>query len=83
MDFIFNIFIHRIRLSLWKRLQKLRFGVISSLLQCSLKNDPLYPVLHHSHYQAVDRRLEHIINTVTLCIDKLSANQVLLNDGYS
>ncbi|KAG8190246.1 hypothetical protein JTE90_001330 [Oedothorax gibbosus] len=53
---------------------------LSSLMRCSLYKDPLNPVLLDSHLEALDRRLEIVLNVLHDCIKKNSVDSVFFYD---
>ncbi|GFU00983.1 hypothetical protein NPIL_597541 [Nephila pilipes] len=60
------------------RLVELQHGnkKLSTLMQCSLYKDPLNPVLLDSHLEALDRRLEIVLQTIKKCIKIHSKSNV-------
>ncbi len=70
------------RYSTFKRLKYLFKNNFAKLLDDSLKSDPLYPILTVGHLVAVDRRLEIVLNELSLCVDKHTVNNVIVDDGY-
>lgn len=71
-----------IRYSTFVRLKHLYKNSISTLLDESLKKDPLYPILTPSHLKAVDRRLKIVLNELNRCISKFKPTEVIVDDGY-
>ena len=71
-----------IRYSTYLRLKYLYKIGFSNLLDESLKNDPLYPILTKSHLKAIDRRLITIMNELNVCINTFKPYEVLVDDGY-
>ena len=71
-----------IRYSTFSRLKYLYNRKFSKLLDESLKNDPLYPILTENHLKAVDRRLLIILNELHKCVDTHFYSQVVIDDGY-
>ena len=47
----------------------------------SLRQDPLYPLLHEGHLQALDRRLEVILKVVVDCVKDFGWEEVVRDDG--
>lgn len=71
-----------LRFSTYIKLKDLYEKKFSKLLNESLKNDPLYPILTDLHLKAVDRRLIKIFLQLTDCINKYPIPQVIVDDGY-
>lgn len=69
----------KIRKRTWNRLKFLQDGVLSTVLEEILKNDPIAPVLHYAYYFIIDRRLKKIIEQVQQCIDIYGEYYVLIN----
>lgn len=70
------------RHSTYERLKYLYLNKFSTLLDASLRFDPLYPVLTDGHYKAVDRRLSHIIYQLIECTRRYKPHEVIIDDGY-
>ena len=70
----------RIRKKTWTRLHKLKNGVLSRVLEKLLEKDPLSPLLTKLHYEALDRRLKHIIETIENCILNHGPEYTIVND---
>jgi hypothetical protein len=64
------------------RLKYLYKTGFSKLLDESLRDDPLYPILTRSHLEAIDRRLEIVLNEINTCISNFKPYEVLVDDGY-
>ena len=59
-----------IRRSTLKRLLDLTRGPrLSELLDMSLRNDVLYPILNAAHLKAVDRRVYGVLDTIEKCLE--------------
>ena len=71
-----------IRYSTYLKLKYLYKKGFSNLLDESLKNDPLYPILTNDHLKAIDRRLLVILNELNTCINTFKPYEVLVDDGY-
>lgn len=71
-----------IRFSTYLRLKYLYKNNFALLLDESLKNDPLYPILTPNYLNAVNRRLVIVFNELSRCIDNFKPNEVLVDDGY-
>ncbi|XP_033114493.1 glycosaminoglycan xylosylkinase-like [Anneissia japonica] len=67
----------RLRQSTWDRLQELKDGELSQVMEAVLSHDPISPVLTDLHLQAMDRRLQSILETVENCFKKESIENVL------
>lgn len=74
----------RIRYSTLQKLLKLYLGPekLSDLLDESMKDDPVYPILTRGHLEAVDRRVLHILRAVYKCVQKYSVDIVVVDDGF-
>ena len=48
-----------------------------------LSYDPLAPILLDAHYEAMDRRLVHILDVLEDCMQKAGAEKVLVKDAFS
>ncbi|KAH3752723.1 extracellular serine/threonine protein CG31145-like [Dreissena polymorpha] len=74
----------RIRKSTFLKLTKLYVGPepLSELLDESLRNDPLYPILTSGFYDAVDRRVLHVLRTVARCLTNHSIKDVFIDDPF-
>lgn len=55
-------------------------GRLGKVLDESMKTDPIYPIVTQSHLDAMDKRLEHVIETVNTCIEKYGREHVLLDN---
>ncbi|TSL75279.1 Pseudokinase FAM20A [Bagarius yarrelli] len=53
---------------------------LSEVMRESLARDPLGPVLTELHLQALDRRLERILRSVSRCVKKLGEAKVVVTD---
>ena len=62
-------------------LKKLINSPLSKVLDDSLKNDALYPVLSKDHLLAIDRRHATILHEINKCIEKYGKNYVILSNG--
>ena len=70
------------RYSTYQRLKYLYKNNFASLLDESLKADPLYPILTSSHLNAINRRMTIIFNELNTCFVTLKPYEVLVDDGY-
>lgn len=81
-----NIFINllfvqlRIRNTTWTTLKSLTDGPLSKMLDDSLKDDLLYPVLSKEHLIAIDRRHVTILQEIDNCIERYGKDIVIFND---
>lgn len=73
----------RIRYSTYKRLLLLRHGVLSRVLRNVLRQDPIAPILTEEHYQALDRRLEIVLEKIQTCLDNSPQNRGLVKNVRS
>ena len=73
----------RLRKSLHKRLLQLRNGVLSEVMRTILAKDPLAPVLIEPYYEAMDRRLVHVLDIIDSCVEKNGPEFVLISDQFS
>ena len=53
------------------------------MLRQILLPDPLSPLLAEPHYEAIDRRLKHILVIIKECIEKHGETDVVVVDKYS
>ncbi|KAK3559811.1 hypothetical protein QTP86_020789 [Hemibagrus guttatus] len=53
---------------------------LSDVMRESLDRDPLRPILTELHLQALDRRLERVIRSVSRCVKKLGEAKVVVTD---
>lgn len=53
---------------------------LSDVMRESLAQDPLRPILTELHLQALDRRLERVVRSVTRCVKKLGEAKVVVTD---
>lgn len=65
------------RKSSWTQLHLLTNSVLSFVLNESLTSDPLAPILTKLHLQAMDRRLEKVLEFGRLCISRHGEHKVL------
>lgn len=68
-----------LRNSTWQRLNLFKGGTLRQLLEFAMKVDPLTPVLHFSHLEAITERLNHIIDALQHCIDEKGFENVIVN----
>ncbi|KAL8602616.1 hypothetical protein ACOMHN_021963 [Nucella lapillus] len=66
-----------IRYSLWQKLQTLQNGILSAVLREVLTSDPVAPVLTPPHLEALDRRLEAVLQEVERCIERRGLKSVI------
>lgn len=71
------------RYQTWKRLNELTHGVLTTVLDTILNNEPIAPVVAQPHLVAMDRRLLFIINMVKSCIKEKGSGYVLVKDKGS
>lgn len=53
---------------------------LSDVMRESLARDPLSPILTELHLQALDRRLERVVKSVSRCVKKLGEAKVVVTD---
>ena len=70
------------RYSTYLRLKYLYINDFASILDKSLKSDPVYPILTPDHLNAVNRRLKIILNQLNICMDTFKPYEVLVDDGF-
>ncbi|OCT61565.1 extracellular serine/threonine protein kinase FAM20C [Xenopus laevis] len=72
----------RIKKSTYLRLQLLAKEeyLLSSVMEESLLQDKLAPILYQPHLEALDRRLRIVLRAVSDCIEKYSYNEVVEDD---
>ncbi len=56
---------------------------MSEVLREILAGDPIAPILTELHYNAMDRRIDKILEVVQGCISTYGEDEVLVDDGYS
>ena len=71
---------YRLRDTTWNRLKMLQNGVLSKVMKTIMEREPIAPVLAEAHYQAMDRRLAYIIETVHQCMERFEESDVLVSD---
>ena len=76
---IFYIIIQRIRNATWTTLKRLIDSPLSKVLDDSLRNDFLYPVLSNDHLHAIDRRHATILDEIDKCIEKHGKGKVIFD----
>ncbi|XP_071507967.1 glycosaminoglycan xylosylkinase-like [Diadema antillarum] len=69
----------RLRRSTWTTLQQYKDGRLSHVMSQVLQHDPIAPVLTNWHLEALDRRLNDIIDTVHNCFTKHGEDVVLVD----
>ncbi|KAK7502652.1 hypothetical protein BaRGS_00006227, partial [Batillaria attramentaria] len=69
-----------IRYSTWQRLLSLQNSVLSSVLNLVMVSDPIHPVLTQLHLDALDRRLDKVLQEVQQCIDLNGMETVIMDD---
>ncbi|GFQ94493.1 hypothetical protein TNCT_150541 [Trichonephila clavata] len=69
--------------STFYRLLQLQLNPIklSTLMRCSLYRDPLNPILLDPHLEALDRRLEKVLQVIRDCFQSHDVNDVLYYDS--
>nr|XP_054770184.1 glycosaminoglycan xylosylkinase-like [Lytechinus pictus] len=68
----------RLRRSTWNTLQQFKDGRLSQVMSQVLSHDPIAPVLTNWHLEALDRRLNDIIDTMHNCFTKHGEDIVLI-----
>lgn len=66
-----------LRQSTFDRLVFLRNGLLTKLLTEAMKNDPIAPVLHKSHIEAINRRMPIIFQHIQTCVNKFGKESVI------
>lgn len=61
-------------------LKRLIDSPLSKVLDNSLRNDFLYPVLSKDHLLAIDRRHAIILHEIDKCIEKHGQHNVIFNE---
>ncbi|XP_011661064.2 glycosaminoglycan xylosylkinase [Strongylocentrotus purpuratus] len=69
----------RLRRSTWNTLQQFKDGRLSQVMGQVLSHDPIAPVLTIWHLEALDRRLNDIIDTMHNCFTKHGEDVVLMD----
>lgn len=73
------IFVFRIRKSTYTRLEMLESGPLGTLIEeLTLKDSLIGPLLTDEHVQAINRRLGKVMQTIQLCAEVKSWNDVLV-----
>ena len=60
----------RIRTSSFDRLAQLKNGLLTKLLIEGMKTDPIAPVLHKKHIEAINRRMPIIFQHIQQCVNR-------------
>ena len=68
----------RVKSTTYHRLLSLANGTLGAVMSELLMNDPASPLLDKHQYIAFDRRLSHVIQEITRCIDKHGHDGVLV-----
>ena len=83
---LLNKLTFRIRTSTFERLIQLKNGLLTKLLIEAMKSDPIAPVLHKKHIEAINRRMpiifQHIqacVNRYVTCTDYMSSSIITVN----
>ena len=45
-----------------------------------MSTDPIHPVVTQAHLQAIDTRLEHILDVIDVCVKKFGEEHVLVDE---
>lgn len=70
------------RYSTYLRLKYLYDNNFALLLDASLRNDPLYPILTENYLKAVNRRLIVVFDELKTCLENFKPHEVLIDDGF-
>jgi len=68
-----------LRNSTWTRMNHLKGGLLTKLLETILHYDPIHPVLDKPHYIGIETRLLIILDKVNECIDKRGLEHVIVD----
>ena len=69
---LYNVTITRIHNATWTTLKKLIDSPLSKVLDDSLRNDFLYPILSSDHLRAIDRRHATILEEIEAHLNSFS-----------
>lgn len=53
---------------------------IGNVLDMSMKNDPIYPVLTQDHFAAMNLRMGHIFEAIDGCLEEFTPDQVIVDE---
>lgn len=67
-----------LRTSTFDRLAQLKNGLLTKLLTEAMKTDPLAPILHKKHIEAINRRMPIIFQHIQQCVNRNGKDDVLL-----
>lgn len=67
-----------LRSNTYQKLEKYREN-IGNILDASMRLDPIYPVIHESHVQAMNVRIGHIFDVIQGCLDKYAPDVVIVD----
>ena len=65
-----NNILFSIRTSTFERLAALRNGLLTKLLIEGMKTDPIAPILHKKHIEAINRRMPIIFQHIQQCVQR-------------
>lgn len=68
-----------LRISTLQRLNLFKGGTLRQLLEVAMQADPLSPVLHFSHLEAITDRLNHITDAIQRCILEKGLKNVIVD----
>jgi hypothetical protein len=66
-----------LRKSTFDRLVELRGGLMTKLLIEATKNDPISPILHKKHIEAINRRMPIVFQTLMDCVRENGKDNVI------
>lgn len=68
-----------LRTSTYNMLNKYRDN-IGNILDNSMRNDPIYPVISEDHIRAMNLRMEDIFDVIEGCLDNYMPDQVIVDE---
>lgn len=68
-----------IRTSTFERLAQLKNGLLTKLLIEAMKSDPIAPILHKKHIEAINRRMPIIFQHIQACVNRFGKDAVIMD----
>lgn len=68
----------RVRHTTYEKVLLLQDRVLSGVLRTVMVNDVINPVLSPEHYDALDRRIKHVLIQIQICFNKFGKETVLI-----
>lgn len=69
-----------LRKSTFERLVELKGGLMTKMLIEATKTDPISPILHKKHIEAINRRMPIIFSTLTKCVQENGKDAVIVDN---